>query len=217
MVLIPAGEFVMGSRLRGRKYADERPVHRVYVDAFYMDCYEVTNRQYELFAPGHERSPYSACDDCPVTNVSWQEAQDYCRWAGKRLPTEAEWERAARGPEGYEYPYGNEYVAGKARAGLSWTAGAVKVGSFPANGFGVYDTAGNVWEWCADWYEKDYYLTSPARNPKGPEEGKYKVLRGGAWNTGPNFVRAANRGRDLPEMRFHAFGFRCAKDIEAGH
>jgi formylglycine-generating enzyme required for sulfatase activity len=214
MVLIPAGEFLMGSEESpGKTPSDEQPAHKVYLDAFYIDKYEVTNTRYERYDPKHRRSKYSACNDCPVTNVSWEEAKNYCTWAGGRLPTEAEWEKAARGPQNYLYTYGNTYNQKLARTGRPWPEGAVKVGLYPPNDYGVYDMTGNVWEWCSDWYAKYYYGVSPNKNPQGPARGMRRVLRGGAWNTGPQYAYAANRGSDEPVMRFHSFGFRCARGI----
>jgi formylglycine-generating enzyme required for sulfatase activity len=215
MVLIPAGEFLMGRDMSpSKKPADEKPAHKVYLDAFYIDKYEVTNAQYEKFDPEHQRSKYSACNDCPVTNVSWEEARDFCAWADKRLPTEAEWEKAARGPQNYLYPYGDTYDQTLARTGRLWPAGTMKVGSYTANGYGVYDMTGNVWEWCNDWYAADYYSNSPLKNPKGPESGRRRVLRGGAWNTGLKVSHTVNRYHDIPSIKFHSFGFRCAKGIQ---
>ena len=214
MLLVSAGEFLMGSEEYSKENPQETPVHSVYLESYYIDKYEVTNTRYERFDPKHSRSLYSACDDCPVTNVSWEDAAAYASWAGKRLPTEAEWERAAKGPQGVKFSYGNEYDLFKARTGQDWKAGAVPVGSYPPNPFGICDLTGNVWEWCADLYDTNYYQTSPPANPRGPQEGEFRVLRGGAWNVQPDVLRNAYRGREEPVMRFHAFGFRCAMDAK---
>ncbi len=213
MALIPAGDFSMGEVASAGEAADERPLHKLYLDAFYIDKYEVTNAQYEKFDPQHKRSKYSVCDDCPVTNVSWTEAKAYCTRQAKRLPTEAEWEKAARGPDGFRYAYGNTYDKESARSGRLWPDGALKVGSYAANGYGIYDMTGNVWEWCSDWYAADYYSKSPAKNPQGPKTGERRILRGGGWNTKHKYSRNANRLCDEPVMRFHVFGFRCAKGM----
>ncbi len=213
MALIPAGEFLMGEAASGEEPSDEAPVHKVYLDAFSIDKHEVTNAQYEKFDPQHKRSKYSVCDDCPVTNVSWEDARAYCTRQGKRLPTEAEWEKAARGPEGYRYAYGDTYDQKLARSGRPWPDGALKVGGYSPNGYGIYDMTGNVWEWCSDWYAVDHYSVSPAKNPPGPETGERRILRGGAWNKKDKYSRTANRLCDEPVMRFHVFGFRCAKGM----
>lgn len=191
MVLIPAGEFQMGS-VDG--FDDEKPVHTVYVDAFYMDVYEVTNALYKKFvdATGHsapecrDNSTYNAPEQ-PVVGVSWHDAIAYAEWSGKRLPTEAEWEKAARGGlKAKKYPWGDKLTHGDANysgtGGKDRWDGTSPVGSFSANGYGLYDMAGNVYEWCADWYDSGYYSASPERNPTGPSSGTGRVLRGGSWD-----------------------------------
>ena len=205
MVLIPAGEFTMGLSEAKKDYS---PEHRVYLDAFYIDRHEVSNVEYEKFDAGHRRDPASECDDCPVTNVSWSEADAYAQWAGKRLPTEAEWEKAARGPEGHLYGYGNEYRKELARVDAP---AAVRVGSYPANGYGLHDMLGNVWEWCVDYYDTDYYPQSPEKNPPGPARGTGRVVRGGASSNGRE-VHLAVRTRSNPSYRYRSIGFRCASD-----
>ena len=192
MILIPAGEFIMGSP-EGEGDANEHPQHPVFLNAFYIDKYEVTNALYKQFmsATGHiaplfwDDEEYNHPNQ-PVVRVTWHDAVAYAEWAGKRLPTEAEWEKAARGTDGRIYPWGNEWDSSKCNSGVSgdgyeYTA---PVGSFPAGAspYGVMDMAGNVWEWCADWYDKDYYSSqSSQQNPKGPDSGTYRVLRGGSW------------------------------------
>lgn len=225
MVLIPAGEFQMGSN---DGYDDEKPVHKVYLDAFYMDVYEVTNAQYKKFmdATGHKtpacwNDPEYNAPDQPVVSVSWDDAKAYCDWAGKRLPTEAEWEKAARGGlMGKTFPWGDNpthddanylYTGGKDR----WEYTTAPVGSFAPNGYGLYDMAGNVSEWGADLYGKDYYTVSPMRNPTGPGWGKsyLRVLRGGSYGDGPFDLRVACRycytHRMFPDHGHHSVGFRC--------
>ncbi len=219
MVLIPAGEFMMGS-LSGEGHDHEHPQHRVYVDAFYMDRYEVTVGQYKRFlsATGHRSLPdwvseYSRTADCPVVGVSWDDAVAYARWAGKRLPTEAEWEYACRAGSATKYSFGNdegrlgEYAWYYSNSGRK----THPVGQKKQNAWGLYDMHGNVWEWCSDWYDKDYYSNSPSRNPKGPTNGQYRVLRGGSWNNNANNARAANRNNNTPTNTNNNNGFRCAR------
>jgi formylglycine-generating enzyme required for sulfatase activity len=228
MRLIPAGEFSMGSN-DGND--DEKPVHTVYVDAFYMDVYEVTVGQYKKFikATGHRALPdwvstYSPTDNHPVVGVSWDDAQSYCKWAGKRLPTEAEWEKAARGglvgkkfPWGDSNPDGSQCNFADRNTSYFWSDKNVNdgyqycapVSSFSPNGYGLYNMAGNVWEWCEDWYVDNYYANSPARNPQGPTGGQYRVCRGGSWVVYPNYLRAADRVRGVPTSGFYGLVFRC--------
>jgi len=219
MVLIPAGEFSMGSN----DYGDEKPVHTVYLDAFYIDRYEVTNAQYKKFmdATGHKApafwsdSKYNAPNH-PVVGVSWNDAKAYAEWAGERLPTEAEWEKAARGGlVGKKYPWGDNITHDDANydgtGGKDVWEHTSPVGSFAPNGYGLYDMAGNAWEWCADWYDSGCYAKSPSRNPTGPDSGSSRVLRGGSWGYGgTDSLRVAYRGFDDPAYMFGFVGFRCA-------
>jgi len=234
MRLIPAGEFQMDSD----DYDDEKPVHTVYLDAFYIDKYEVTNAQYKEFmeSTGHKAPLY--WDDSnynspgqPVVGVTWEDANAYAKWAGKLLPTEAEWEKAARGGlVGKKYVWGDDWPppekagnfadesAKKVFTGWSIIEGyddgyayAAPVGSFSPNGHGLYDMAGNVWEWCVDWYDGEYYKRSPERNPTGPDSGSTRVLRGGSWYyDGPDYLRVANRNNNDPTNTNNNVGFRCA-------
>jgi len=220
MVLIPAGEFQMGSN--DGDY-DEKPVHTVYLDAFYIDKYEVTNAQYKKFmdATGHKAPNYwndSRFNDPkqPVVGVSWYDAKAYADWAGKRLPTEAEWEKSARGGLiGKKYPSGDNLT--RDDANYDGTGGkdiweyTSPVGSFAPNGYGLYDMAGNVWEWCADWYDGEYYKVSPKENPKGPASGNWRVIRGGSWYYVINGLRVANRNSLAPTDVHYDVGFRCAQ------
>ncbi|MBC8231917.1 formylglycine-generating enzyme family protein [bacterium] len=308
MILIPAGEFLMGSTKKEARDTEEKwglkegllesetPQHIVYLDAFYIDKYEVTNAQYQKFVDetGHrvpavptkeeviaafqsERSelgeeseeisdlqinatiqeltktlsPWAWKDGTyppgkshhPVVLVNWYDAQAYANWAGKRLPTEAEWEKAARGTDGRFYPWGNDWdgtrcnsaerIAQKPlltlQAALRWfddewkTLAPIKrsqnttvpVGSYRKgrSSYGVHDMAGNVFEWCADWYDKDYHSHSPKQNPPGPKNGNTRVLRGGSWNY-PGFkLRSTYRNRHAPSIGGSPNGFRCVRDV----
>ena len=244
MVLIPAGDFQMGSNTGD---PDEKPVHTVYVDAFYMDIHEVTNAQYRQFVDanpqwGKVRIPTDYHDgeylkhwngnnyptgqgDHPVVYVSWYGAMAYAQWARKRLPTEAEWEKAARGGlVGRKYPWGNSIGPSQANYG-SHVGDTTTVGSHPPNKYGLYDMAGNVWEWCLDAYEGDFYKNSPSRNPIAGEGvirhitnnftnvKTTRVLRGGSWNNNPENLRVANRGRGDPTGTSRNDGFRCARAV----
>jgi formylglycine-generating enzyme required for sulfatase activity len=223
MVLIPAGEFQMGSKDGETR---EKPAHTVYLDAFYMDKYEVTNAQYKNFmnatrhkAPKFWSDPNLNTPDQPVLGVSWYDAKAYAEWAGKRLPIEAEWEKAARGGlADRKYPCGDKLA--QDTANCDGTGGADKweyaapVGSFAPNGYGLYDMAGNALEWCADWFDESYYSDSPKQNPKGPSSGKHRVLRGGSWLSTTGYVRCAARFKYKPAAPFNSFGFRCVVSAE---
>jgi len=227
MVLIPDGEFLMGNIDHWLFVPDDdKPVHTVYIDAFYMDIYEVTNAQYKKFtdATGHRMpsywndSTYNALNH-PVVGVSWDDAVAYCKWADKRLPTEAEWEKAARGGlTGKKYPWGDTITHDNANyydtGGKDIWNGTVPVGSFAPNGYGLYDMAGNVSEWCADWYNAGYYTISPKLNPTGPSSGQYKVLRGRGWDTATEiYLNTAVRSYSNPTSISISYGFRCVMDI----
>jgi formylglycine-generating enzyme required for sulfatase activity len=223
MVLVPAGEFTMGSPTGD---VDERPPHQVYLDSFLIDKHEVTVGQYAEFlqqAGGNAPSDWKTMNQLshkkrPVSNVDWADAAAYCKWAGKRLPTEAEWEKAARGTDGRLYPWGNEPPTSRhanyGQSGSINNGALAPVGSFEEgkSPYGVYDMAGNVWEWVSDWYDNDYYKNSPSQNPTGPSTGGYKVIRGGSWNSNQRNLRSADRYSDPPSFRSLYFpGFRCAK------
>ena len=221
-VLIPAGVFLMG----GEGDGDDAPAHEVSLDAFYLDRYEVTNAQYEAFCEATGRalpifwgSDQFRCGpkypDHPVVGVSYYDARSYAEWAGKRLPTEAEWEYAARGgTEGKPYVSGEELTPADANYARSDTGGPVVVGSYAPNAFGLSDMCGNVLEWVFDFYDPDYYATSPARNPQGTEAGKFRVLRGGGWHTGPGCCRVSYRNALVSGWLDFNVGFRCARDAE---
>lgn len=222
MVHVPAGDFVMGSEWGE---PDEEPRHVVHVDAFFLDRYEVTNEEYErCVAAG--KCPFQCVRDRkelmgprqPVVCVNWFDAVKYCAFAGKRLPTEAEWEWAARGNDERRYPWGDEWRPERANThgaedGFAYTA---PVASFPKNvsPFGAYDMAGNAWEWTQDYWDPTYYARSPRDNPKGPEIGKRRAMRGGSWMYDvPYFLESANRSPGWPARRKEYVGVRCAMDV----
>ena len=230
MVSVPAGESLMGSNDADRDGQDnEKPQHTVYLDAFWIDKYEVTNALYKkcvdtgkCSAPSdtqsHTRSSYygnSTYDNYPVIYVSWNDAKNFCVWAGKRLPTEAEWEKATRSADSRIYPWGNNFDGARLnswdstpRVGDTTAVGSYAAGASP---YGAMDMAGNVWEWVADWYDSGYYKNSPSRNPMGPSSGQFKVLRGGSWGDPWYYPRAAERLYFTPVDRKDGFGFRCAQ------
>jgi formylglycine-generating enzyme required for sulfatase activity len=218
MVLVPAGAFLMGSD----DADDEKPRHQVVLDGFYIEVYEVTNALYKQFVQATGRVAAASSKDQrvnpdaqPVVGVSWHDADAYCRWAGKRLPTEAEWEKAARGTDGRKYPWGDQWDASRANSAEGGLGKTSPVGSYPAGvgPYGAHDMAGNVREWVADWYEAEYYKRSPERNPKGPDSGLMRVLRGGSWYYGPVYLRAAGRYDLTPDFRNDGIGFRCARGL----
>ena len=246
MILIPAGEFVMGSdkKVDRNAYLVEFPQRRVYLDAYDIDKYEVTTVQYLKFVLATNRSPQvdwkfdggnfqEAMASHPIMHVTWYEADEYC-WAGKRLPTEAEWEKAARGDQDARiYPWGNE-MAGLSRSNYGRTGLSGPVRDRPerlllyppiisvfkyenaVSPYGVYQMVGNVAEWVADWYDKDYYKTAPDRNPKGPEKGTQKAFRGGGWIGSTPSVRVSQRNGTDPKTSMNWMGFRCARDAKEG-
>ena len=223
IVFVPQGEFGMGSTAGN---IDEQPVHRVFLDAFWIDQVEVTNGQYQqCAAAGACTSPsvagYFTRDsyydsknggyaDFPVIHVNWYEAEDYCTWAGGRLPTEAEWEAAARGTDGRTFPVGNAIDMQNANY-AGFAGDTTRVGSYPSGSspFGVLDMAGNVWEWVSDWYGEDFYRDSTSRNPRGPSSGQFRVLRGGSWEDDADQVRSANRNWNDPQGLDNNMGVRC--------
>jgi len=217
LMWVPAGEFTMGSDDGG---GDERPQRRVHLDGYWMYKHEVTVAQYRRFCSDTGRDmpappSWGWKDDHPVVNVTWDDAKAYADWAGVSLPTEAQWEKAARGTGGREYPWGNTFQASKAvcSVGLSRSSTA-PVGSIPsgASPCGCLDMAGNVWEWCADWYDSAYYARAPHRNPENRQASPYRVLRGGSWYyvNPSNYLRAADRDFGMPVFRNDGGGFRCS-------
>ena len=244
MVKIPAGTFLMGSdkKVDRNAYQPEFPQRKVYLDAYEIDKYEVTTVQFLKFVLATDRKPLidwqyeggnfqETMANHPVMHVSWFDADAYCRWAGKRLPTSAEWEKAARGEDGRIYPWGNE-PAGLSRANFGRTGLSGPVRDRPErlllyppiisvdkydNGvspYGVFQLAGNVAEWTADWYDPHYYKTAPDRNPKGPEKGTQRAFRGGGWIDSTPSVRPAQRNGTDPNTKMNWLGFRCARDAK---
>ena len=226
-VLGTARSFMMGSEDGDD---DERPVHEVTLDVFWIDRTEVTNSQYEgCVADGTCQAPRKPSSvrrssyygnaqyaDYPVIYVSWYDARDFCEWASGRLPTESEWEYAARGPESYAYPWGNQSPSCNLLNYNNCVGDTSEVIAYPAGAswVGALDMAGNVWEWVNDWYDSEYYSNSPGENPPGPASGEYRVLRGGAWdfNGDDNDARSAIRLVSQPGNRFDHIGFRCAQE-----
>jgi len=231
MVPVPGGPFLMGSdpkvdRAAGPQELPQRPVS---LDAFEIDQYEVTNVHYLRFvlATGAAWPPFWMQDPFlekmashPVIGVTWEEANAYCQWVGKRLPTEAEWEKAARGEDGRVFPWGNE-PAGWMKSNIAHP-GSKRGFKYPplanvnrydkgVSPYGVYQMAGNVSEWVADWFDPEYYQRSLPDNPTGPTAGELKVFRGGSWNEDPEVARSAGRNAGTPDRKSYLTGFRCAK------
>lgn len=237
MVFVPAGEFTMGENKRYdwtfmlAYNIYDGPEHAVYLDAFYMDKYEVTNEQYKKFVEetGYRRP--SCWNDArfnqpnqPVVGIGWDDAVAYAKWDGKRLPTEAEWEKAARGTDKRLWPWGNKFDKKKcnvwesevtrmweSRTNATTIVGKYEDGKSP---YGCYDMSGNVWEWCADYYDQNYYTVAPLRNPKGPELGLQRVIRGGSFLYFGHYARCSARYRVPTYTQSPQIGFRCAKSAE---
>jgi eukaryotic-like serine/threonine-protein kinase len=225
LVYVPAGPFEMGS-VDG--YSDERPVHTVDLPAFWIDRTEMTNARYarcvEAGVCARPRRKSSNVidlyygskrhEDWPVIFISWQDAVDYCAWVGRRLPTEAEWEKASRGTDGRTYPWGSTPPDDTLLNFDHRLADVTATASYPAGAspYGALDLAGNVAEWVADWYAEDYYSLSPAFDPPGPETGTYRVTRGSSWKGNAIGVRSSHRYIDDPAQPTFDLGFRCAVD-----
>jgi formylglycine-generating enzyme required for sulfatase activity len=246
MVLIPEGCFTMGTNNVGsdstQGLTNERPEHPVCLKPYDIDQFEVTIQRYAKFveSTNHELPPLwdeeavATAGDRPVVGVTWQDADAYCRWAGKRLPTEAEWEKAARGTDARRYPWGHMQpfpdIANYNRGawvsyaitlapvrsgieGMSIRHGTKQGGRSP---YGLYHMAGNVSEWVADWYDREYYSRSPKDNPPGPANGERKVFRGGSWNDSPRSLRVTARFSAEVDYEDQSIGFRCAMDAGPG-
>ena len=237
MCLIPAGYFTMGS---DDDLPNEAPVHKIYLDAYYIGKTEVTNAEYHLFwvengGVGSEHTPISyngkfgtwpriakTKPNHPVIGVSWHSAVAYATWRGMRLPTEAEWEKAARGTKARRWPWGNTFtqrIKGTTVHANTWrqsNAHPQPVGAYPTgvSPYGTHDMAGNVWEWVTDWYSETYYRHSPDRNPKGPKVGSRRVVRGGSWLNREKLARCSTRIGQYPAIGTSFIGFRLAKDYE---
>jgi formylglycine-generating enzyme required for sulfatase activity len=232
MITIPAGEFLMGNP-EGQGRADEWPQRTIYLDAFLIDQVEVTNERYMQFvkATGHRTPPnpygtgplqsIKGIEQLPVVQTTWYDAKTYCGWAGKRLPTEAEWEKAARGTDGRLYPWGNEPPnAHRANYDREWEEEKTlhPVGSLPGGNspYGVKDMAGNAREWVSDWYEAEYYKHAPDRNPQGPDKkGVVRSIRGGSWHSPASDITTSARGRGGFALQTHGTGFRCVRSLES--
>ena len=223
MLYVPAGTFLMGSEVS----SDEQPIHYVNLDAYYIDEYEVTNAAYKLCVDAgacvspkqsnsDTRSTYYGSfefNEYPVIYVDWNMAKIYCEWRDARLPTEAEWEKTARGTGGRTYPWGENIDCNKANYKSTCAGDTMQVGHYPdaVSFYGVYDMSGNVWEWVNDWYDESYYQSSPSLNPLGANIGTSRVLRGGSWYNSSHNTRSTVRGRDNPSTANSFIGFRCAR------
>lgn len=227
MALIPAGEFIMGMDSEGNK-SDFSPAHKVFVDSFYIDINEVSNGDYLKYCKitGYKLPEFWNVDifhsgesylDYPVVGISWVDAEKYAEWAGKRLPTEAEWEYAARGGLiNNEFPNGTTWETALRRNEVTgdWENLTVKIKSFKPNGYGLYDMGGNAWEWVQDIYQHNYYEKSPVNNPRGPEKGTNRVIRSGSWHSGEMCHKVYYRKGLTANWVDFAVGFRCAKDVK---
>ncbi len=227
MALIPQGEFTMGSA----DHSDEIP-HQVVLDSYYMDKFEVSNKDYKEFmkstghpAPAYWDDPRLNKSNQPVVGVNWYDGNAFCEWKGKRLPTEAEWERAAKDPDGSHYPWGHKI--GPTKANYGQNVGKTKpVDAYPegVSGYGMYNMAGNVFEWVSDWYDPNYFKVSAALNPQGPptgynfaNQGPVKVLKGGSWLAPVSSLHTSHRFWNQPENNSYGvgLGFRCAQSLGA--
>jgi formylglycine-generating enzyme required for sulfatase activity len=224
MVYVPAGEFIMGSTNSDPEiHKDEQPQHSVTLDAFWIDRTEVSNGQYRscvdagVCTPptcdwGENTYDDATRDDYPVACVNWKEVQAYCAWVGGHLPTEAQWEKAARGTTGLRYPWGEVFDPNLCNSEEAGIGEPLPVGQYSPAGdspYGVADMAGNVWEWVTDYYDIGYYATAPSENPTGPAGGERRSVRGGSWYGNYNNARTAYRYYDVPYGRSSGVGFRC--------
>ena len=237
MVLIPSGFFKMGLN---DGLDDERPEHRVFLDSFYIDKYEVSAKDFSIFLNAKNNvkgyyldnkfgtlmfngkfQPRTGLEKFPINNVNWRAANEYCKWKDKRLPSEAEWEKAARGENANTYPWGNQSPSPKlARYNQTWTKETKHKVLVPVDSlkegksiYGLYNMAGNVKEWVDDWYFREYYKeTDEYANPKGPIGGEFKVIRGGSWRDLKGFIYSSFRNNGTSNSRMDDYGFRCARN-----
>jgi formylglycine-generating enzyme required for sulfatase activity len=215
LVLVQGGSFEMGSEISSD---DQKPAHRVTLSSFRIDKYEVSVKQYKLFCdfkgivmPAAPKWGWK--DDEPVVNVKWEDAKAFAQWAGKRLPTEAEWEFAALGgvsTQGNKYSGSNSAITVATYNQITITKPKPVVSNSP-NELGIFNMSGNVWEWCSDFYSPEYYKNANPDNPKGPATGSYRVIRGGAWNTSTKEILVKNRAKNDGKYE-NSVGFRCVKD-----
>ena len=230
MKTVPAGEFLMGSKQEEGR-VDERPQRKIYLDAYKIDSHEVSNKRYLKFIRDTDRkdptNPYSEKQlskqneviNLPVVQVTWYDAVDYCRWAGKHLPTEAQWEKAARGMKGNIFPWGSKEPSVKSvNFQKNWeglkTLWPVSGKSDMSSPYGLKGMAGNVREWVQDWYSPEYFKNAPSSNPQGPRIGILKVIKGGSWHSFKADIRSASRGKGGFALKTDGIGFRCAKEIK---
>ena len=231
MVFFPEGEFMMGSP-EDEGLRDEHPRHPVYLDAFYLDKFEATGKDFLEFLQSNPREhptitgwygrePRPDMMNRPVIGLTWKRCKKYCEWRGKRMPTEAEWERAASGLEGRLFPWGRE-LPDETRANFNRCcfinkgqvledADSLPLGRTPE---GIFHMAGNIAEWVHDWYDPTYYRNSAYRNPQGPGSGRYHVIRGGAWNSLPDYLRSKRRYGNNDGQDFYGIGCRCARSMK---
>ena len=238
-ILIPAGKFEMGSHKSlmelnpveifhsdRHMLGPEDPAHEVILDAFYIDVYEVTNEEYGKYieATGAAKPSFWENADFnhpkqPVVGVTWKGAQKYCQWKNMRLPTEAEWEKAARGKRPVKFPWGDEPPNETRLNYDNLMNKTTEVGSYPSgkSDYGVHDMSGNVSEWVQDWHDPEYYLFSPKENPPGPKKGSYKIIRGGNWRSNADDVSLTYRNATVPKIKNTTVGFRCVKSAESSN
>ena len=228
MVLIPRGTFMMGTGVREIRafleeyddwkrewFHDEGPKHLIALKSFWMHVAEITNADFAFFldVTGYKLEGDWMLDlrkiDLPAVQVTWNDASAYCRWIGGGLPSEAQWEYAAAGPERYRWSLGDGFDPAHYSFGRDYPE---SVESYPANGYGLHDMSGSVWEWIGDWYDKDYYRQGDFDNPKGPDSGVYRIIRGGAWDTNFFYLRIASRSIGVPVNHLTTLGFRCVSE-----
>ncbi len=234
MVLVPGGAYEMGDLkslsevnvldlLNPDRHAlgPENPAHKVFIDAFFIDIYEVSNESFAEYIKAKNRKAPAFWNNSdfnqpnqPVVGIPWKEAQAFCKWKNKRLPTEAEWEKAAKGQQPNDYPWGNSDPTPDKLNFDNHVGKTMPVDSYEAgkSGLGVYNLSGNVAEWVFDWHGPEYYLFSPEKNPQGPASGQYKVIRGGNWRNKKDDVKITFRNGTTPKLKSKTVGFRCAMD-----